>query len=247
MTEILSTTNYDQFKLIDKNRPVKSSAVDLLVKSIQSRNLLHKRPINVKGDLSVIDGQHRLEAARKLCIPIYYTINDDMVDDDMPLLNSTQRAWTYADFLNYYVKCGHPEYVKLHYFIKETRMSLTQALSMVVPHNSIEYVRFKAGEFVYPTGEKLDEINAELQQIEKVKDLVRQKKMTQCAFMDTATFARAIHEFLSLEGVNLEQFLGRLIIKIDFFDARSKKVDYIRMFVQIYNYRNKEPITAIVN
>ena len=69
---IQHTTNYNQFKLVQFNREKSAHHISQIKKKIKENNLLHLHPIlvNLKGE--VIDGQHRLQAAQELEVPIYY-------------------------------------------------------------------------------------------------------------------------------------------------------------------------------
>jgi hypothetical protein len=68
---IYKTTDYDIFKTLAENRPISVKQVGKLVREIQRKNMLHIKPIDVTADMEVVDGQHRLAAARELGVPIY--------------------------------------------------------------------------------------------------------------------------------------------------------------------------------
>ncbi len=98
MSNIHKTTNYSQFKLFESNRKLHGNKI---LESIKKKNLLHECPIKVTKDFYVIDGQHRLDAAKQLNIPIYYCISNDLGEDAIPLLQN-QNSWTLQDFTHFY-------------------------------------------------------------------------------------------------------------------------------------------------
>ena len=245
MNEVMQTTNYSMFKPITANREVKERAVEILVKSIEKKNMLHKRPITISGDLGVIDGQHRLEAARRLGVPIHYTINADMQEEDMPLLNRVQKAWTYTDFLHYYVEKGRGEYIKFDHFMRQNGLRLTQVFSLLSISTHAAYENFREGNFVFPEGESHEKMTRILRDIENVKDLVKKKKLERCPWLENATFVRALFNFITSCDIDPAEFLSKVALKIDSFDQRTGQADYLRMFMQIYNYRRKEPIAVL--
>lgn len=102
MEAIQKTNKYDLFHIITSNREVKDSDVDKLIVSIQEKNLLSLNPILVNKNMQVIDGQHRLEAARKLKIDIYYIVSDTIKKEDIARLNSNKKNWKLIDYINYY-------------------------------------------------------------------------------------------------------------------------------------------------
>ena len=96
-----STLDYDIFQEISSNREVDPKHVKRLVIAIAKKNLLHVNPIKVNETLQVIDGQHRLAAARILGVPIYYEASD-ITRQDISMLNSNQKNWTAMDYINFY-------------------------------------------------------------------------------------------------------------------------------------------------
>lgn len=108
-----STKNYGQFKRITGNRSINNSHLNSLIKSIANRNLLEFAPILVNEKMEIIDGQHRLEAARACDVPIYYRVLDlDQTQsfEDMIILNTFARSWNLVDYLDSYVSLEKEDY-----------------------------------------------------------------------------------------------------------------------------------------
>ena len=97
------TRNYELFKKHPSNTPINETIVNKLVSSIEQKNMLMLKPILVNEKMEVLDGQHRLEAAKKLSLPVYYIVQKDAQDMDMVLLNANQRTWKLADYHNFFV------------------------------------------------------------------------------------------------------------------------------------------------
>lgn len=121
MLNIIKTSNYNQFKTFTGNRPIKEQA---LVNSIKEKNLLHLKPIMVTKDFFVVDGQHRLAAAKILDVPIYYVTCENLTENDIPVLNFNQSSWNLSDFLHFYVNEGYSEYIFVHNIMKEYKLPL---------------------------------------------------------------------------------------------------------------------------
>lgn len=100
--QIEGTTEYEKFKSPTSNREIDHVHVNRLIRAIKRRNLLQLRPIIVNTKWEIIDGQHRLEAARRLKIPIFYIMSDEITKSDMAILNSFQKNWKVMDYINYY-------------------------------------------------------------------------------------------------------------------------------------------------
>jgi ParB-like nuclease family protein len=102
MLRIQKTSDYSLFRKYDStNRKTYDGAVKALVISIQQKNMLESHPILIDKDMYVIDGQHRLAAAEKLNVPIYYVIDENVEEQDIPRCQ-IQKKWECNDYLKYY-------------------------------------------------------------------------------------------------------------------------------------------------
>jgi len=125
---IQKTKKYDIFKFREDNRQkIDENHVKRLIESIKNRNLLEFRPIMLNSDYEVIDGQHRLLAAKELNIEIFYEIHKDLKSGDIIELN-VAKTWQMEDYLNYYVKNGHKEYQNFDAFLKKNNLSINIGL-----------------------------------------------------------------------------------------------------------------------
>jgi len=104
--KIQSTTDYDIFK-ITHNRPVLESRVESLGQSIEEKNLLREFPIVVNSKYEVKDGQHRLGAAKKLGVPIYFIVSDNIDVIDIAKVNKNVKHWNIADYMAYHASLGN--------------------------------------------------------------------------------------------------------------------------------------------
>jgi len=117
--EILKTKDYDQFKTITSNRDVNRLHVKKLAESIKVRNLLWAKPPLVNEKMQIIDGQHRLEACQMVKADFFYMIASGLTKDDMAILNTNQKNWSSADFINYFTIEGKKDYVELSKLINK--------------------------------------------------------------------------------------------------------------------------------
>src|SRR6185369_435916 len=111
------TKDYEAFDTIRSNREVVEKHVRALMKAISKRNLLHLMPGIANSSGELLDGQHRLEAARRLGEWFYYIVDDNITEEDIAVMNTNKRNWTVTDYVNYYSVKKHPDFIKLSKFI----------------------------------------------------------------------------------------------------------------------------------
>lgn len=132
MKQIERTINWDQFKEIESNRELNEAHVKKLVNAIHEKNLLHLNPIIVDAQMRVIDGQHRLEAAKRLKTFIYYVIDETIRNIDISALNSNKKNWALIDYINFYTIEKRPGFGELSKFIaNHPAIPLVSALALV--------------------------------------------------------------------------------------------------------------------
>ena len=129
---VYETTNYDLFHLLPENRAVDLGHVRKLVAQIRENNLLRIKPLDVTADLGVIDGQHRLAAARELGVPVYYKISQELSEEAIKTLNVGQKNWQATDYLHYWIVKRKPAYVAFTDFrARHPRISFSNAKIML--------------------------------------------------------------------------------------------------------------------
>src|SRR5574342_66982 len=132
------TKNYEMFKIIKGNAPINLIHLNHLIEAIEKKNLLDARPILVNRNMDVIDGQHRLEAAKRLGLPIYYIQSDGLSINDISTLNSNQRNWKmehYLDLFSGYTK--NENYIKFKQWMNDNKFTFGQSIGFFMEEMSI--------------------------------------------------------------------------------------------------------------
>lgn len=119
MTSAQSTLDHDLFKIVVSNREVDERHVNKLMKAIKIKDLLHINPILCNSSYEVIDGQHRLEAAKRLNVPVYFILDNEISKKDIATINSNQKNWSTVDYINYWSVEKAPGFDKLSSFLSQ--------------------------------------------------------------------------------------------------------------------------------
>lgn len=113
MSEVKTTRDYDVFKVMEGNREVDVPHVRRLMRVIKENDLTAKFPIVVNSNMEVVDGQHRLEALKRLDLPVNYRVEDDVAIEDVRVINQVNKRWSWNDLARSYVELGNENYQPL--------------------------------------------------------------------------------------------------------------------------------------
>jgi hypothetical protein len=225
------------FKFRSDNREkINQGHVERLAKSIQSRNLLEFRPIQVNADYEVIDGQNRLKAAEMLGVDIYYEMSAELTAKDIITLN-VAKTWQINDYLNFYVKNGYSEYQKLDAFCKKHGVGVKLALGMLCGHQRNLYAIFKDGEFQFKDISNGQTIDLCWQTIDYIKKMV-----TRTHWVNSSRFWNALVQVFNHHNFNSEKWMSNLEKHITKVGPRADGKGYIEMLLGIHNWSNKSKI-----
>lgn len=240
---ILREVDLSVFRIFPGNRPIDKGNLNKLKLSIEERNLLEQRPILVNQQMQVLDGQHRLQAAKDLGLPIYYLVKAEGDYRDIILMNENQRNWKNEDFLRLYSEgLKNPNYEELTLFLKDHNFDLRQGLLIVNgPIKQMkEHSDFRSGQFKFSlTREQLDETADKVKAFwailaeHGVKPLHR--------FKSTACL-KPFLLFITMPQVKWETFLSKLEVSWYKLGVRPSVNLYLDMFCDIYNYRTQNKV-----
>ena len=240
MIKTASTTNYELFKFREDNREsINQSHVKRLADSIKARNLLELRPISVNADMEVIDGQHRLLAAKMLGVPIFYQQREDLTPTDIITMN-VSKSWGQGDYLNYYVKNHYPEYIKLQSFMKEHGISIRIALNITMKRGKDASNKFKMGEYQFNEENFDDHIDICWETINYIERMNGYSLYTH-----SAKFWNALLILIRHANFNKIKWRENLKRMVERFTVKARQEDYLHMFMEVHNWRNSSKVDLI--
>jgi hypothetical protein len=157
-----STKDYDLFKTLKSNRKINTKHVSHLANEFAKQKNAQKRsPIIVNKNMEVIDGQHRLEACKRLNIPVWYIQIDELTIQDAQEINTTKLAWSPKDFAFSYADQGRSDYTFYLDFVDKYKLSYGAALQLL--SNSVTFnnlgINFRSGN-IHVFNRKVSESNA---------------------------------------------------------------------------------------
>lgn len=239
MLNIRKTNDYSQFRKYERtNRDVSKSSVNALVASIQQKNMLESHPILIDRDNYIIDGQHRLEAAKILNIPIFFVVDEKVEEQDIPRCQ-IQKKWESSDYLKYYKEVNddygfvHEIYEKFG-FNGHLPFVISSCASIASAGDAFRKGTFKI------TKSKLI-LRKKFEQIKEIKEAVKRKKEN---VYFSAESLKALWALVGDPKYNHKIMLDKTEKYIDnfLFSLNFKKkptiLDSLRD--RVYNYFNKK-------
>jgi hypothetical protein len=215
------------------------SHVKRLAESIKARNLLELRPISVNAEMEVIDGQHRLMAAKLLGEEIFYIQDSGLTCADIILMN-VSKAWGQNDYLNYYCKNGYQEYIKLTEFTKKNGINIKVALNITMGTSKDGYNKFKNGEYQFTEDNFEEDFAICWDTIDYIKKINGYSYYTCSARFWSALLVLIRHA--DFDKIRWRENLKKMIER---FTAKAKQEDYLRLFMDVHNWRNKNKLDLI--
>ena len=164
------TNNLDVFKFHNVNRDIKKTQSQSRIKRISESMVqdgLMKVPIIVTTKFYVVDGQHRLEAAKIAGKGVWFIVDDTIqnttkgIFDAARKFNRDMKEWSKEDYIHGFTKQGNKSYQMLEEFGKKYPMfSLTERIMLLMGSGTryVEKKDFSAGKFIvedYQRGEEL--------------------------------------------------------------------------------------------
>lgn len=231
--QIYSTTDYDQFKFLEANRTVNPRHLAELIGKIREKNLLKDLPIIVNDKMEVMDGQHRLNAARELAVPIYYKISNEFVPEDIASVNSSGRGWILQDYLDFHIAQNNANYIKLNKFVMENNINLYTAIGLLsgasAQPGSVLIKDFENGKFTYKNEQH-------------AKKVLKMRDDFKNYF--TAANSKMFLNALSRISKNEKYDHKRMIEKLNYnWQKLTKAADvnsYVKMLEQIFNFKARK-------
>lgn len=237
---VKKTDDYKRFKFKNENREVKRVHLERMIRNLKDNNRLEWEPILVNENMEIIDGQHRLKAAEKLGLPVYYKMVKGATTKDLISLQVAQ-MWNLEDYFHAWEAQGKEDYMKLGRFMKRHNLTLSRALCLFGEYkNKNFYEEFRKGNFVFNVMfEKLDE---NVKNIKVFIDFVNMKTAGSKRYLKSTNFWCALSMFLNTSEVEFDTFMQKLEYKLDLMRPATKIQEYMMIFKTIYNWKNKQPI-----
>ena len=245
-TKIYYTSDYDVFRKKDGNRDLNQGLVNKLYRSIMDNGWYDVSIIIIGDNMTVLDGQHRLEALKRIksdtgiTYKVRYVVSREL--DDLKKIISWQKdraAWTTNDYANSYSEMGNKHYTTYMEFRKKYKFSHTLAVILLMG-NLAEGGRltdkFRHGHFVVNDYSQSEQYALRVQSLQQYYD-----------FATNRNFVRAMMYFWKHPQFSHKEFMDRVSkYRGMLYNCISVK-QFHELIAGLYNYRRRERVTFVWN
>ncbi len=164
-------------------------------------------------------------------------VKHEMKSVDIIRLNSVQKPWGSADYLNFFILEGNQEYRKLDDFIKKHGIGLRVAMNIMLGETRSSRDDFKDGKFTFSEQEWGEELDTCWETIGVVKKLNGYN-----IFLNSTRFWRALLKLVRHPDFVKEKWMHNLTRMVGDILPKRTGQDYVKMLQRIYNWKNSTKI-----
>lgn len=231
------TMEHDVFQHIKGNRPINKHHLNALIEKVKKKNLLHLYPIVVNQAFEVLDGQHRLAAAKHLGLMVYFVEGekaDNLTVQDVQETNSVQKSWSCKDRLDSFCETMNEEYIMLRSFCTQFGVHITVAQTLLggKRRNNKEFAngRFKVTNYM-----KATEVMETVDQIAALTPHFKANK--------ERGFILALNDLFRHPQFKASVLIQKVTMLSNRLTKRVSQAEYRALLEELYNYKNQSPIT----
>ncbi len=231
--KLTSTKDYRLFVRNTDNRLLDLKKHRNLFASMQQYGFLRSFPLSVvklpTGKMMVKDGQHRLEIAEQLDIPVWWV--EETVNYDVAVVNSTPKSWELSDYVKVAAGNGDGHCQELLAFCEKHKIGcgLAASLLMGLAGSSIAAGKIMAGEFEVKDRKYAEMVVATYRPVTAMTKDVKNPR-----------FLLACMACCRVPGFDPERFVQCAKVCRDKLVNYGTRDAYLSMMEEVYNFKRQK-------
>ena len=249
VTVVYKTFDLSIFKSLDGNRITNLQHVRRLSNSIK-QNGMKCNPIIVNENLQVIDGQHRLLAAKEAKSFIYYIILKGYNLNDVHTLNLNQKNWTKKDFMYGYADMGIESYVSLKKFVdNNSDYSFTDCIAFCqntsAGNSRMLAIQTKSGNKINEDTQIFEQGTWKCGDMSLAQEWANKIRMIKPYYnnYNKSSFVGTMIKLFSNDNFNYNEFMHKLNLQPTSLVDCANREQYKSLIEDIYNYRSRQKVS----
>jgi len=255
------TKDYGMFKHIRGNRDLIETNIQAIKNQLLQRG--QQQPIIVNERNEVIDGQHRLEACKRLKMPVQYIKRAGANLDDVISTNIVGKKWSLMDYVNRFAVEGKKDYINLQKFIIEAKdygFAPSTAVKIAQGSNTNDAFYMyedgvirrgrdqKASKALYHVGDAIKRGSFQMPNEDDAKKRLQQiYEFKEYSFYNKVTFVNAIMQCMRIKEMDFDRLLESARKYQRRFTNEASTENFVQMFEEVYNWRRKNKLPIVNN
>ena len=242
VNKVYRTNDLSTFKTLPGNRVPNLQHINRLIYSINKYGM-KCNPILVNERLEVIDGQHRLEAAKSAGTFVYFIIVDGYSLTEVHTLNLNQKNWAKTDYMEGYANMGIEPYVKLREFtLKNDDFSFSNCLALCT--NEAKTHAYLGTQYERTAKHVFEEGTWIGKDFDLAQDWANKIRMVGTYYdgYDRSVFIRAFIPLLNNDKFDFSEFMHKLRLQPSALVDCANSDQYRTVIEDIYNWRSRNKI-----
>ena len=223
------TRDYDKFIIPRHQRLQRESGVKAVMKSISTYGVISaiscRRSKSYNDKLEVYNGQHTLQACKRLNVPVVYNVFEGVSNRVIMAIHGASKSWGMEDYLKYGIEDGIDSYLFLNKMYKEEKIPLTGLIIMY--GGSYGNKSFKELEWKALTAERGDNI------LSYIKDFSSSFNITHSRY---ARFIWGLSIIVDTGLYNHERMMLQLAKCSQLMTKQANPEGYAKNIEQVYNH-----------
>ena len=249
VNKVYQTSDLSIFKQIDGNRVPNLQHINRLADSIRVYGM-KCNPILVNERMEVIDGQHRLMAAKEAESFVYYIIVNGYSLNEVHTLNLNQKNWTKKDFMEGYANMGIESYIKLREFVnKNDDYTFNDCIAMcsnVTGGGNLNNLanKFREGKIVN-LKEIFEEGTWNGKDFELAKEWANKIRMIKPYYLgyNRSAFVGTLIGLFQNKNFDFNDFMHKIRLQPTALVDCANREQYKTLIEDVYNYRNRNKVS----
>lgn len=231
------TTDYSIFNFMLGNRKVSEIRIRKIKKSIETNGYIFS-PITCNEKMEIVDGQGRVEALKRLALPVDYIVHPGLTVKDCTVMNQYQTKWATEDYVESYAQLGNKNYENLQKLLEEFRhLPLRVCVTACTDYVGMDTKSLPDGTFVC-SDETYELAKRALTYADRFTSVLKKTRKGVVSYM----YVAIIFVYKNIPSVDTEKMLENFC---KYFDSDIAKpfvnvLGALKSLNETYNYRARE-------
>lgn len=189
-------------------------------------------PIIVNENYEVIDGQHRLQCAEELKLPVYYIVCEGYGLREVQILNASSKNWSADDYMEGYCDLGYKDYETYKEFREKYGFGHRETQALLEGAAIKNMQDFYLGKFKVKDKKKATEMADKLSQIQPFFEGYKLR-----------SFVFAMLHMFKQKHFDFDEFIQKLENRPTALKKCATSEQYRDLIEDIYNYRRRDKVS----